>query len=185
MANKDDKFLLVDKMDEMKPIEKKKIHIDFNTRLIVYGLLIFVFSICTFVSYFSLYLSCADRVVTYNEESNASYNVCLDQNNVYTDECLKEGMEYLSVLTNRVNTRFMYHADFSTDVEYDLEYKVTAVTKIYSGEDKKIIFCVVTAAEETPLRKLVYEMDESAFITVASNSYVKGGFIQKKINLPH
>ena len=82
MANKDDKFLLVDKMDEMKPIEKKKIHIDFNTRLIVYGLLIFVFSICTFVSYFSLYLSCADRVVTFNEESNASYNVCLDQNNV-------------------------------------------------------------------------------------------------------
>ena len=55
----------------------------------------------------------------------------------------------------------------------------------YSGEDKKIIFCVVTAAEENTLRKLVYEMDESAFITVASNSYVKGGFFQKKINLPH
>ena len=55
----------------------------------------------------------------------------------------------------------------------------------YSGEDKKVIFCVITAAEESTLRKLVYEIDHSAFITVASNSYVKGGFIQKKVNLYH
>lgn len=139
MADKNDKFIMVEKIDEMKPIKKKKIYIDFNIRVIVYGLLIFIFSIGTFISYFSLYLSCADRVVTYNEDSNVSYNVCLDKNNVYTDECLKEGMEYLSVLTNKINTRFQYHADFSTEIEYDLEYKVSAITKIYSN-DNKILF---------------------------------------------
>ena len=194
MANKDDKFLLVDKMDEMKPIEKKKIHIDFNTRLIVYGLLIFVFSICTFVSYFSLYLSCADRVVTYNEESNATYNVCLDQNNVYTDECLKEGMEYLSVLTNRVNTRFMYHADFSTDVEYDLEYKVTAVTKIYSGEDKKILYekeeeivspkRIAETSKEININQIV-ELDYKKYADLVSNyinTYAEGADASVDLN---
>lgn len=138
MADKNDKFIMVDKIDEMKPIKKKKIYIDFNIRVIVYGLLIFIFSIGTFISYFSLYLSCADRVVTYNEDSDVSYNVCLDKNNVY-NECLKEGMEYLSVLTNRINTRFQYHADFSTEIEYDLKYKVSAITKIYSN-DNKILF---------------------------------------------
>ena len=40
MADKNDKFIMVDKIDEMKPIKKKKIHIDFNIRVIVYGLLI-------------------------------------------------------------------------------------------------------------------------------------------------
>ena len=61
MADKNDKFIMVDKIDEMKPIKKKKIHIDFNIRVIVYGLLIFIFSIGTFISYFSLYLSVTYR----------------------------------------------------------------------------------------------------------------------------
>ena len=34
-------------------------------------------------------------------------------------------MEYLSVLTNKINTRFQYHADFSTEIEYDLKYNKT------------------------------------------------------------
>ena len=55
----------------------------------------------------------------------------------------------------------------------------------FSREDKKIIFCVIHAFEETDLKKLVYELDPCAFITVATNSYVEGGFTEKKSHLSH
>ena len=186
MANKNDKFIMVEKIDEIKPIKKKKIYIDFNIRVIVCCLLIFIFSMGTFVSYFSLYLSCADKVVTYNEESSVNYNVCLDKNNIYTDECLKEGMEYLSVLTNRINTKFNYHADFSTDIEYDLEYKVNAVTKIYSSEDNKILYekeeelispkRIADTSKEININQIV-ELDYKKFKTLVTNyidTYAEG-----------
>ena len=30
-------------------------------------------------------------------------------------------MEYLSILTNRVNSKFNYHVEFSSEIEYDLD----------------------------------------------------------------
>lgn len=186
MADKNDKFVMVDKIDEIKPVKKKKIYFDFNIRVVVYALLIFIFLIGTFVSYFSLYLSCADRVVNYNEESSVSYNVCLEENNVYTDECLKEGMEYLSVLTSRINSMFSYNADFSIDVEYDLEYKVSAITKIYSGEDNKILYekeediitpkRIAETSKEININQVV-ELDYKKYKTLVDNyinTYAEG-----------
>lgn len=186
MTNKKDKFLLVEKMDEIKPVKKPKIYIDFNIRVVIYGLLIFIFAMGTFVSYFSLYLSCADKVVTYNEESSVNYNVCLDDNNVYTDSCLKEGMEYLSILTNRINSKFSYHADFSTEIEYDLEYKVSAITTIYSPEDNKILYEKVEeviypkriseTSDEININQIV-ELDYKKYANLVSNyisSYAEG-----------
>lgn len=186
MADKNDKFMMVGKIDDIKPIKKKKIYIDYSVRVIIYGLLIFIFAISTFVSYFSLYLSCADRVVTYNEESNVNYNVCLDTNNIYTDECLKEGMEYLSVLTNRINSKFAYHADFSKDIEYDLEYKVSAITKIFSDDDNKILFekeediispkRLVETSNEININQIV-ELDYKKYQNLVSNyinTYAEG-----------
>ena len=86
MSTKNDKFLMVDKIDEMKPVKKHGIHVEYGARVIIYGLLIFIFLMGTFVSYFSLYLNCRDKVVSYNEESNITYNVCLDNNNIYIKE---------------------------------------------------------------------------------------------------
>lgn len=134
-----DKFIMVEKMDEMKPVKKTRIHVEYSVRVLVYSLLIFIFLMGTFVYYFSLYLNCADKIVTYNEESDVGYNVCLDENDIYKDSCLKEGMEYLFVLTNRVNAKFLYHADFSTEIKYELEYKVDAVVKVFN-EDNKVLF---------------------------------------------
>lgn len=118
----------------------KKLYLSYDLRMLLYGIFIFIFLIGTFVSYFSLYLLCADRVVTFTEESDVSYNVCLEDNNIYPDSCLKEGMEYLSVLTKSVNSKFSYNVEFSSEIEYDLSYKVVAKTKVLSPDDKKILF---------------------------------------------
>lgn len=133
------KFILADASGNYDN-KKRKIYLGFDLRVIIYGLLIFIFLIGAFVSYLNLYLSCADIVVSYKEESDVSYNVCLENNNIYEEPCLKEGMEYLSLLTSAVNSKFFYHVDFSTDIDYDLKYKVVAKTKVLSRDEKKLLF---------------------------------------------
>ena len=100
----------------MKVKRKNNFYIGFDVRVVIYSILIFIFLMGTFVSYFNLYLLCADRVVSFKEESDIIYNVCLEENNIYQESCLKEGMEYLSLLTSSINSKFTYNASFSSFV---------------------------------------------------------------------
>jgi uncharacterized membrane-anchored protein YitT (DUF2179 family) len=50
----------------------------------------------------------------------------------------------------------------------------------YSGEDKKVIFCVITRLEEAKLKSIVDELDPSAFLAVGTIYDVKGGRFKKK-----
>ncbi|WP_442870454.1 YitT family protein [Aneurinibacillus sp. Ricciae_BoGa-3] len=50
----------------------------------------------------------------------------------------------------------------------------------YTGEDKKVIFCVITRLEEAKLRSIIDEIDDSAFLAVGSINNVKGGNFKKK-----
>ncbi|MED4312921.1 YitT family protein [Heyndrickxia coagulans] len=50
----------------------------------------------------------------------------------------------------------------------------------YTGDNKKVIFCVITRLEEAKLKSIVEEFDESAFIAVGNISEVRGGRFKKK-----
>jgi len=50
----------------------------------------------------------------------------------------------------------------------------------YSGEDKKVIFCVINRLEEAKLKEIVTENDESAFLAVADIAEVRGGRFKKR-----
>lgn len=50
----------------------------------------------------------------------------------------------------------------------------------YTGEDKKVIFCVVTRLEEAKLKLIVEEADPDAFLAVGSIHEVRGGRFRKK-----
>jgi uncharacterized membrane-anchored protein YitT (DUF2179 family) len=50
----------------------------------------------------------------------------------------------------------------------------------YTGEDKKVIFCVITRLEEAKLKSIVEELDSSAFLAIANIHDVKGGRFKKK-----
>ena len=49
----------------------------------------------------------------------------------------------------------------------------------YTGDDKKVIFCVITRLEEAKLKTIVEEIDPGAFLAVANISEVKGGRFKK------
>ncbi|MEJ8545083.1 YitT family protein [Brevibacillus borstelensis] len=50
----------------------------------------------------------------------------------------------------------------------------------YSGEYKKIIFCVITRLEEAKLKSIVEEIDSSAFLAIGNIHDVRGGRFKKK-----
>jgi uncharacterized membrane-anchored protein YitT (DUF2179 family) len=50
----------------------------------------------------------------------------------------------------------------------------------YSGDDKKVIFCVITRLEEAKLKSIVEEIDPSAFLAMGNIHDVKGGRFKKK-----
>ncbi|WP_409301085.1 YitT family protein [Peribacillus sp. SCS-155] len=50
----------------------------------------------------------------------------------------------------------------------------------FSGDDKKIIFCVITRLEESKLKEIVSENDPSAFLAIADIAEVRGGRFKKK-----
>lgn len=50
----------------------------------------------------------------------------------------------------------------------------------FSGDDKKVIFCVITRLEEAKLKSIVEELDKQAFLAVGTIAEVKGGTIKKK-----
>ncbi|WP_071459636.1 YitT family protein [Bacillus massilinigeriensis] len=50
----------------------------------------------------------------------------------------------------------------------------------YTGDDKKVIFCVITRLEEAKLKSIIEEIDNSAFLAVASISEVRGGRFKKR-----
>ncbi|QED47087.1 YitT family protein [Cytobacillus dafuensis] len=50
----------------------------------------------------------------------------------------------------------------------------------YTGDDKKVIFCVITRLEEAKLKSIVEELDSNAFLAVANITEVRGGRFKKK-----
>ncbi len=50
----------------------------------------------------------------------------------------------------------------------------------YTGDDKKVIFCVITRLEEAKLKTIVEELDPVAFLAVGNIHDVKGGRFKKK-----
>lgn len=50
----------------------------------------------------------------------------------------------------------------------------------FSGDEKKVIFCVINRLEEAKLKEIVTENDENAFLAVADIAEVCGGRFKKK-----
>jgi uncharacterized membrane-anchored protein YitT (DUF2179 family) len=50
----------------------------------------------------------------------------------------------------------------------------------YTGDEKKVIFCVITRLEEAKLKLIVEDLDNNAFLAVADIAEVRGGRFKKR-----
>jgi uncharacterized membrane-anchored protein YitT (DUF2179 family) len=50
----------------------------------------------------------------------------------------------------------------------------------YTGDDKKVVFCIITRLEEAKLKLIVEEVDPGAFLAVGNIHDVRGGQFKKR-----
>ncbi|WP_102265083.1 YitT family protein [Mesobacillus jeotgali] len=75
-----------------------------------------------------------------------------------------------------------HHKEIGDSILARLGRGVTYLTGegAYTGDDKKVIFCVITRLEEAKLKSIVEELDESAFLAVGNIAEVRGGRFKKR-----
>ncbi len=116
-------------------------HISFGTRLFFMMLGIIIFIVVAGLSIYEAFRYDHSETVIYNESANINYQVCLGKNDFYDVSCLEEGMEYISMITNRIPIEFQYTSSYSKEMEYNYEYYVSGKLKIYDRDDpSKILY---------------------------------------------
>lgn len=121
--------------------DKKKLYFGFESRVVIMlvAILLLFLVACCFV--FEAVTSSGNKVVYYDENSSVDYKVCVTQNEFYKGNCLDSGMKYLSTITDTIPTTFKYDVDFSTEIEYDLDYRVVGVLKVVDKNDSdKVLY---------------------------------------------
>lgn len=140
----------VSNRQELKHDVKTSRYIGYESRVGMLVLLILVlFGIACFLVFKALSYE-SSRNITYNEVSSMDYQVCLNSNEYYQEECIGSGMEYLSLITKNIPVSFNYVADYSSNIDYDYQYYVTSTIKIYKQEEpNKVLY----QSNETLLKK--------------------------------
>lgn len=125
---------------------KRKIHISFEARLLTMLFLIFILFLgaCYFILKTINYGN--SESITYNENTDIYYEVCLNNE----QECLDEGLAYDSEIINRIDTSFDYTVKYSRNVESNISYYITAKTRVF---DRNRLDEVLFQEEETLINK--------------------------------
>lgn len=81
------------------------------------------------------------KIVNYNESSNTDYKVCLEENSDYTESCLGQDMQYLSLITKDIPITFNYNVKLSSPIDYNLDYYVVGSLKIVDRDNnEKVLY---------------------------------------------
>lgn len=121
--------------------EAPKGHFGFEKRVILMGsLTIISFVLAIIFCYQAINYSDIDNV-SYSERSSVTYSVCLNDNDYYKGQCQSSGMQYISTLTKSIPVVFNYNINYSSAVNYKLDYYILGKTIIYDRDDaSKVLY---------------------------------------------
>lgn len=78
--------------------------------------------------------------ISYTQNGNVDYKVCLKENNFYSQNCLDKNMSYVSSLIKNVGLTFNYDLNTSEQLNVKTEYEVTAKLVISNAENTSKYF---------------------------------------------
>ena len=121
--------------------EAPKGHFGFEKRVILMGsLTVISFVLAIIFCYQAINYSDIDNV-SYSERSSITYSVCLHDNDYYKGQCQSSGMQYISTLTKSIPIVFNYNINYSSAVNYKLDYYILGKTIIYDRDDaSKVLY---------------------------------------------
>ena len=78
--------------------------------------------------------------ISYTQNGNVDYKVCLKENNFYSQNCLDKNMSYVSSLIKNVGLTFNYDLNTSEQLNVKTEYEVTGKLVISNAENTSKYF---------------------------------------------
>ncbi len=114
---------------------KKAPYFGFKTRVLFFFVLALLFFIGGVFFLTNSYDNSKSDTITYDEISNITYNVCMENASHYSDECQPEGMAYLAAVTKTINSIYKYDVKMSEAIDYKIKYYIEAKTSIYDKND--------------------------------------------------
>lgn len=78
--------------------------------------------------------------ISYTQNGNVDYKVCLKENNFYSQNCLDKNMSYVSSLIKNVGLTFNYDLNTSEQLNVKTEYEITAKLVISNAENTSKYF---------------------------------------------
>lgn len=134
------------------------------------------FSVGEFIMFFNLFIFTAAGFV-YNDWRSSMYSMISYFIAYRVIDIVIEGLnesKSVRIVTEK-------HTDIGDAIMKNFDVSVTYLKARggYSGQEKKIIFCVINRLEIAKLKQLVKNVDESAFITIENVHEVDGGRVKK------
>ena len=134
------------------------------------------FSVGEFIMFFNLFIFTAAGFV-YNDWRSSMYSMISYFIAYRVIDIVIEGLnesKSVRIVTEK-------HTDIGSAIMENFDISVTYLKARggYSGQEKRIIFCVINRLEIAKLKQLVKTLDESAFITIENVHEVDGGRVKK------
>ena len=134
------------------------------------------FSVGEFIMFFNLFIFTAAGFV-YNDWRSSMYSMISYFIAYRVIDIVIEGLnesKSVRIVTEK-------HTDIGDAIMKNFDVSVTYLKARggYSGQEKRIIFCVINRLEIAKLKQLVKTLDESAFITIENVHEVDGGRVKK------
>lgn len=124
----------------VEPVKKEpikhKMYISFQMRIVMYiilFLLLFILGVYFLIN--SLDVRHKENI-TYNENSNINYEVCLNDNEFYEEKCLGKDMSYIANLIDNISLNFNYDFSLSKNINPNLEYEIMGRLVILNSDNK-------------------------------------------------
>lgn len=111
-----------------------------NTFKILFNIFsIILITSIVFVFFIKIFIIKTDNYLSYSENSSVDYKVNLKKNNYYEVDKLPSGMNYIASLIDKIDVNFDYLFESSKSIDYDSNYYVEAVTRVYGDREKTSI----------------------------------------------
>lgn len=130
--------------EENKFVEKKnftKIKYESFENKLIKQIILMVFTLILSIGMIYYALNNTNKEsISYTQNGNVDYKVCLKENNFYSQNCLDKNMSYVSSLIKNVGLTFNYDLNTSEQLNVKTEYEVTAKLVISNAENTSKYF---------------------------------------------
>ena len=120
--------------------EKEKKYFGFSRRIIlIVSLIVILFVVFGYFVYQTFQFD-NEELITYTENTDVTYSVC-DNGISGNITCSNKDLDYFSEVIRSIKTNFSYDVTFSKKIDYDMSYRIVAVSKIVDAtKNDKVLY---------------------------------------------